>query len=182
MELLSKLLSPYKESAHEISRHHLYRALAFTLAAMAMYVPANLYPFMTMNYSGQFKQATVWDGITSLYDGDMWLTATIVFMASIIIPLFKLIAMIFIIVAKLYNFADVQRASLLMMVDFIGRWSMLDIFIVAIMVALVKFGTFATVSADIASYLFGGVVIFTMLASATLSLRVKAIRLKEQEL
>jgi len=156
-----------------LSQHHLLRSLAFTLAAIALYIPANLYPFMTMRYSGQYQYTTIWQGIRSLFDSGMWATATIVFMASIIIPIFKFLALLFIIIAKYFNVAAVQRASLLILVDFIGRWSMLDIFLVAIMVALVKFGSFATVTADIASYLLGGVVIFTMLASATLSLRIK---------
>jgi len=155
------------------NQHNLYRALAFTLAAMVLYVPANLYPFMTMRYSGLYKQATVWDGVKTLYDGGEWITATIVLMASIIIPIFKLISLFFIIVSRILNIAVAERASLLMLVDFIGRWSMLDVFLVAIMVALVKFGSFATVNADIASYLFAGVVVCTMLASAILSLQYK---------
>jgi paraquat-inducible protein A len=173
MELNTNLLIKNAPKAHQIARHHLYRALAFTLAAIAMYIPANLYPFMTMNYSGQFKNSTIWDGIQSLYEGNMWITATIVLMASIVVPVFKLLAMLFIIVTRIYDVAGVERASLLILIDFVGRWSMLDIFLVAIMVALVKFGTFATVTADIASYLLGGVVIFTMLASAMLNMRVK---------
>lgn len=68
------------------------------------------------------------------------------------------------------NTATLSRTMLLNIVELIGRWSMLDIFIVAIMVALVKFGSFGTVRADIASYLLGGVVILTMLASATLDM------------
>ena len=150
-------------------QHYLIRALAFTIAAMILYVPANLYPFMTMQYIERYQHSTIWDGIRSLYEGGMWTTATIVFMASIIIPIFKLLALFFIIIADLFKFAFNARTSLLAMVDFIGHWSMLDIFLVAIMVALIKFGSFATVSADIGTYLLGAVVILTMLASASLS-------------
>ncbi len=149
--------------------HYLVRALSFTVAAMFLYVPANLYPFMTMKYAGQYQKTTIWDGIKSLYEGGMWGTATIVFMASIIIPIFKLLSLFFIILTKYLNIAFNARTSLLALVDFVGRWSMLDVFLVSIMVALIKFGDFATVSADIASYLLGIVVIFTMLASASLS-------------
>ncbi len=150
-------------------KHNLLRSLAFTLGAIALYIPANLYPFMTMHYGGQYKYTTIMDGIRTLFEDNMWATGTIVFMASVIIPIFKLLSLLFIITADLLNVAATARTSLLAFVDFIGRWSMLDIFLVAIMVALVKFGSFATVTADIASYLFGGVVILTMLASATLS-------------
>jgi paraquat-inducible protein A len=150
-------------------QHYLIRALGFTIAAMFLYVPANLYPFMTMEHLELSQNSTIWDGIRSLYDSGMWATATIVFMASIIIPIFKLLALFFIIVADLFKIAFNARTSLLAMVDFIGRWSMLDVFLVAIMVALIKFGSFATVSADIGTYLLGAVVILTMLASASLS-------------
>lgn len=150
-------------------QHCLFRALGFTLAAMALYVPANIYPFMTMQYSGQYRYTTIWDGIRSLYDDNMLITATIVLMASVIIPIFKLMALLVIIVTDLLNVGYNVRVTLLALVDFIGRWSMLDIFLVAIMVALVKFGSFATVSADSGTYLFGCVVVLTMLASASLS-------------
>lgn len=150
-------------------QHYLLRSLAFTIAALILYIPANIYPFMTMKYAGQYRYTTIWDGIRSLYDENMLITATIVFMASIIIPVFKLLALFFIIIADLFNFAYNIRTALLALIEFIGRWSMLDIFLVAIMIALVKFGSFATVSADSATYLLGCVVILTMLASASLA-------------
>lgn len=150
-------------------QHNLLRALAFTIAALALYIPANIYPFMTMKYGGQYHYTTIWDGIRTLYDENMLITATIVLMASIIIPIFKLVALLLIIITDYFNVLYDMRTSLLALVDYIGRWSMLDIFLVAIMVALVKFGSFATVSADSGTYLLGCVVILTMLASASLS-------------
>ncbi len=144
------------------------RSLGFTIAALALYIPTNLYPFMTMTYAGQYKHSTIWDGIKSLFESDMLATAIIVFLASIIIPVTKLLALLFIICANLFSSAPTARTSLLVLIDFIGRWSMLDVFLIAIMVALIKFGSFATVSAGPATYLLGFVVILTMLASASL--------------
>ena len=152
-----------------LNQHNLYRSLAFTLAALALYIPVNMYPFMIMNYAGKYEYTTIWDGVRSLFDSGMWATATIVFAASIIIPIFKLVALLFIILANIFNILPTYRTSLLLFVDFIGRWSMLDVFLLAIMVALVKFGSFATVTASLSSYLLGCVVIFTMLASASLN-------------
>lgn len=149
-------------------QHHLLRALGFTLAALVLYIPANVYPFITMKHGGQYMTSTIWDGIRSLYDSGMWGTATIVFMASIIIPVFKLFALFFIIVTDLLSVLYNVRTSLLALIEFIGRWSMLDIFLVAIMVAIIKFGSFATVTASSGTYLLGCVVILTMLASLTL--------------
>lgn len=159
----------HMQSKLTTKQHHLLRALAFTLTALVLYVPANIYPFMTMKYSGQYHHTTIWDGIRTLYEEDMLITGTIVFMASMIIPVFKLLALLIIIITDYFNVAYNLRISLLALVDYIGRWSMLDIFLVAIMVALVKFGSFATVTAGTATYLFGCVVILTMLASASLS-------------
>lgn len=156
-----------------LTQHNIYRSLAFTISAIALYVPTNLYPFMTMKFSGQYHSTTIWDGISSLFEEGMWATATIVFMASIIIPIFKFVALLFIIFANMFDFAAAARTSLLILVDFIGRWSMLDIFLIAIMVSLVKFGSIGTVSANVASYLLGCVVILTMLASATLNMHLK---------
>lgn len=150
-------------------QHCLLRALAFTVAAMVLYFPANVYPLMTMKYSGIYHYTTIWDGIRTLYDENMLITATIVLMASIIIPIFKLLSLFIIIITEYFNVAYTMRTSLLALIDYIGRWSMLDIFLVSIMVALVKFGSFATVSADSGTYLLGCVVILTMLASASLS-------------
>lgn len=152
-----------------LNQHNLYRSLAFTLAALALYIPVNMYPFMIMKYTGKYQYTTIWDGIRTLFDEGMWATATIVFAASIIIPIFKLVSLLFIILANLFGILPTYRTSLLLFVDFIGRWSMLDVFLLAIMVALVKFGSFAQVSADISSYLLGFVVILTMLASASLN-------------
>lgn len=128
---------------------------------------------MTMNYAGQYQHTNIWDGIKSLFESGMLATAIIVFMASIIIPVIKLISLLFIILANLFSFAPIARTSLLLFIDFIGRWSMLDVFLIAIMVALIKFGSFATVKAGVASYLLGFVVILTMLASASLRQAVK---------
>lgn len=168
---------PTKDAKGTEEKHYLSRSLAFALAALFLYVPANIYPFMTMRHGGQLQYTNIWDGIKSLADSGMWITAAIVFMASIIIPVFKLVALIFIILAYRFNFARKIRWTLLVFVEYIGRWSMLDIFIVAIMVALVKFGSFATVTADISSYLFAFVVILTMLSSATLSMYFKKVLL-----
>jgi paraquat-inducible protein A len=154
-------------------QHKLFRSLAFTVAAIALYIPANIYPFMTMNYAGQYQDATIWDGISSLFEGGMFITAGIVFLATIIIPALKFISLLLIISAKMLNISAISHIRLLTFIEFIGRWSMLDIFIVAIMVALIKFASFATVSADISSYLLGGVVILTMLASSNLAACVK---------
>jgi len=147
--------------------HSVLRSLALALTALALYVPANLYPMMTMQYMGTYRTTTIWQGVTSLFETNMWITGSIVLMASIIIPLFKILSMTIIAMSALTGKGKVAASSLLKFIIFIGRWSMIDVFLVALMVALVKFGSFATVTAGTGSYLFAGVVVFTMLSSTT---------------
>jgi len=147
--------------------HSVLRTLALALTALALYVPANLYPVMTMQYMGTYSTTTIWQGVTSLFESNMWITGSIVLTASIIIPLFKILSLTIISLSALTGKGQVAGYSLLKFIEFIGRWSMIDVFLVALMVALVKFGLFATVTAGTGSYLFAGVVVFTMLASTT---------------
>ncbi len=73
----------------------LRRTAAFSLAALILYLPANIYPILRMNYYGAYSESTVWDGCVKLFRDGQWLVAVIVFLASILIPLFKLLALFF---------------------------------------------------------------------------------------
>jgi len=158
------------------------RTLALVLSALALYIPANLYPVMTMQYMGLYSDSTIWDGVKSLYQTNMWFTGTVVFLASIMIPLFKLLGLLFVTMCASGGYLKTASSTLLKFIDFIGRWSMLDVFLLALMVALIKFGSFATVTASTGSYLFAAVVVLTMLASATFDTSsLKSITEKEPQ-
>ncbi|MDB2414151.1 paraquat-inducible protein A [Rickettsiales bacterium] len=146
-------------------QHSLQHVAALTIAALALYIPANLYPIITMQYMGLYKETTIYEGVQSLFDEGMWFTGTIVFLASIVIPLIKIFGLLFLVIM-----ASIKKKYALVfnfhrLIDNIGRWSMLDVFLLSIMVALVKFGSFATVTSGVGSVAFAAVVLFTMLAS-----------------
>src|SRR5512134_2761003 len=87
----------------------LRRTAAFSLAALIFYVPANIYPILRMEYYGVYSESTVWDGCVNLFRNDQWIVAVIVFLASILIPLFKLLGLFFLVVTTRHGSARGRR-------------------------------------------------------------------------
>jgi len=141
-------------------------SFVFSLTALIFYFPANIFPFMTIEMYGNRNSATIWGGIVSLADSGYWPIAFIVFLASILIPLVKLVILFYITATSHYERHALLKTRLYQIVEAIGRWSMLDIFLLAVLVALMKLGRWSTVVPEPGSLLFLLVVIFTMLASA----------------
>jgi len=139
--------------------------LVFTLTALIFYIPANLFPFMTIEFYGRRNSATIWSGVTSLFQQRAYTVAVIVFLASILIPILKLIILLYLSLTARNGRNLGFKKSLVNFVEAIGRWSMLDIFLLAILVALVKLGHLAAVNPEKGSFLFALVVVFTMMAS-----------------
>lgn len=140
--------------------------LAFSLTALVLYIPANIYPFMTIEMYGNRNSSTIWSGTVSLFESGAWAVAFVVFMASLFIPLLKL-AILFYLALTAHTKKHPQfKNKLYKMVEAIGRWSMLDIFLLAVLVAVVKLAPLAHVQPEFGSLMFLLVVIFTMLASA----------------
>jgi paraquat-inducible protein A len=150
-------------------RDSLGRTAALSLAALVLYVPANLYPIMRMEFHGVFTESTVWDGCVRLFQDGQWLVAIIVFLASLLIPLLKLVALFFLVISTRLNSqrAQVARARIYAVIEVIGPWAMLDVFLLAILVALVKLGRIATVTPGPGLLAFASVVVLTLLASAS---------------
>ncbi len=153
-------------------KHHYIRpksaeaTLIFSLTALICYFPANFFPFMTMELYGSRKSATIWSGIKSLNESGSTFIAIIVLLASIVFPLIKLIALFYLSATARNNANQRFKTKLYHIVEGIGRWSMLDIFLLAIMVAIIKFGHWTSVEPEIGAVLFALVVIFTLIASA----------------
>jgi paraquat-inducible protein A len=140
-------------------------SLAFSLTALILYIPANLYPFMTIELYGSRNSSTIWGGIVSLNEGGSWPIALIVFLASMLIPFCKLIILFYLGLTASSGQHPRFKTKLYNIVEAIGRWSMLDIFLLAVLVAIMKLGPWTTVRPELGSLLFALVVIFTMLAS-----------------
>ena len=145
------------------------RTAAFSLAALILYVPANIYPILRMNYYGAYSESTVWDGCVNLFKDGQWPVAVIVFLASIVIPLCKLVALFFLVImTKLKSTrARQQRVWLYKVISVIGPWAMLDVFLLSILVALVKLQQIATILPGRGFVAFTAMVVLTILASSS---------------
>ncbi len=150
------------------------RTWALLLAAALLYVPANLLPIMTVSLFGQGSPATIMGGVMELIHAQMLPIALVVFVASILVPTFKLvgIALLLYSVQRHQPLSPRQRIIMFRFIEWIGRWSMLDIFVIAILVALVSFGNLASIEAGAGALAFAAVVVLTMLAAITFDPRL----------
>ncbi len=143
------------------------RSWAFLLAAVIMYVPANLLPIMRTEYFGNATPDTIMSGVVYfLVHGD-WPLAIVIFVASVLVPLLKMLAITYFLVA-ISNKRAVRRrekGALYHVTQFIGRWSMIDVFVVALLASLVQFGALLSISADWGAFAFASVVVFSMIAA-----------------
>jgi paraquat-inducible protein A len=147
------------------------RTAAFAIAAICLYIPANIYPIMTMDYMGRSTENTVWGGVRALYQDDMVAVAILVFAASILIPLLKLLGLFFL-VTDHGNRWQRTRTWIYRIVSKIGPWAMLDVFLLSVIVALIRFGKLANVTPGPGIFAFAAVVVFTLLASASFDPRL----------
>jgi paraquat-inducible protein A len=147
---------------------------ALTLAAAALYLPANLYPVMTVTYFGRGAPNTILSGAAELLAAGMWPLALLVFFASITVPVLKLVGLILMLVTtqrgSAYRLRD--RTRLYRIVEAVGRWSMIDVFMIAILVALVHVGALTTVEPGGGAAAFAAVVILTMFAASAFDPRL----------
>ena len=152
----------------------LHFTAALSLAALVLYVPANIYPILRMEMYGARSENTIWDGVVSLAQHNQWGVAVIVFMASLVIPLLKLGGLFFLVGSSMMRKGRQLRwrTGLYKFIDTVGPWAMLDVFLLAILVSLVKLGQLATVVPGPGLAAFTGVVVFTMLASAAFDPKV----------
>ncbi len=151
---------------HRLKSKSSQMAFIFTLTALIFYIPANMFPFMSIEMYGSRNTSTIWGGIVSLADSGSLTIAIIVFLASMLIPFFKLVILLYLSMTAQSKKHPYFKTKLYQIIEVIGRWSMLDIFLLAVLVAMVKFGHWAHVEPQPGSILFALVVIFTMLASA----------------
>jgi paraquat-inducible protein A len=156
-----------------IARHKVLGSLtytaAFSLAALILYMPANIYPILRMQFYGAYSESTIWDGCVTLFQDGEWLVATIVFLASILIPLFKLLGLFFLTFTTRLQSTQRRRQRTLIyrIIEVIGPWAMLDVFLLSVLVALVKLKQLATVLPGPGLLAFTAVVVLTILASAS---------------
>ena len=147
----------------------LTRTWALVLAAFICYIPANLLPMTAVTSLGKVQEDTIMSGVIYFLQHGEWPIGLVIFIASVFVPLAKLFILVYLLISvqRRSQWKPVERARLYRITEAIGRWSMTDIYVVTILVALVKLGNLATIEARTGALFFGAVVVITIIAAMT---------------
>ncbi|MCP4000068.1 MAG: paraquat-inducible membrane protein A [Gammaproteobacteria bacterium] len=152
----------------------LNRTWALLITAVILYIPANLLPITQTSSLGLTQDKTIMQGVIYFLQHGEWPIAVVIFTASILVPLLKMAVLLYLLISVQRGSSKraLERTKIYRIIEFIGRWSMIDIFVVVIMVALVQLGTLASIAAGEGALYFCAVVIITMFASASFDPRL----------
>ena len=152
----------------------LTRSWAYLIAAYALYLPANLLPIMVTRSLFEVQRDTIMSGVVYFWTSGSWELAFIIFFASVAVPMLKLVSLfaLIITVRQRRQGAAVQRTRLYRLLEIIGRWSMLDVYVVTILVALVQARSLATIDPGVGVIAFAAVVVLSMLATMSFDPRL----------
>jgi paraquat-inducible protein A len=152
---------------HDREPNSIARAWALLIAACILYIPANVLPVMDTGSVFGGQSDTIMSGVIYLWVSGSWPLAALIFFASVMVPLLKILALALLLISvqRRSAWAPYQSTRLYRVIEFVGRWSMIDIFVVAILAALVQFQSLATIRAGPGTVAFGAVVVLTMFAA-----------------
>ncbi|MDY0362920.1 MAG: paraquat-inducible protein A [Desulforegulaceae bacterium] len=161
-------------SIHYRKNESIQKTWAYLIAALIFYIPANIYPIMTFSAFGKTNGDTIISGVAAFIRSGLWPLALIVFTASIFVPLAKIFGLMFILCSIKYkwDFFYKERTKLYFIVEFIGKWSMLDVFLISLMTSIVKLGNIAEVNPGPGITYFALVVILTLFAAMSFDPRL----------
>ncbi|MCA9502896.1 MAG: paraquat-inducible protein A [Spirochaetaceae bacterium] len=159
---------------HRRKPDSLSRTWAFLIAAILCYLPANLYPIMSVTSLGRTQADTILSGVVFLFSHGMWPLAFVVFVASVVVPVLKIVALVGLLasVQRRSRWDPRRRSLVYRVVEAIGRWSMVDVYVVTILAALVHMGKVAAVEAEAGAFFFGAVVVLTLFAAESFDPRL----------
>ena len=159
---------------HDRKPNSIARTWALVMAAFIFYIPANVLPITIVISLGKAQSDTIMSGVIYFITTGMWPIALVIFLASIFVPLMKLFILIFLLISvqRKSSWRQQDRTRLYRITEVIGRWSMVDIFVVTILVALVHLGGLATIHAGPGAIFFGAVVVTTILAAMSFDPRL----------
>jgi paraquat-inducible protein A len=166
---------------HHRKTDSIARTWALVIASVILYIPANVYPVLTVVRFGSGEPSTILQGVRELMEADEWPLAILVFFASVTVPVLKLVSLILLLVTTMAGVRTHRRdrTVLYRIIDAVGRWSMIDIFMESILVALVQFGAVVTILPGPGAIAFATVVILTMFAARTFDPRLLWDRARE---
>jgi paraquat-inducible protein A len=143
------------------------KTMALLLASIVFYIPANLLPIMRTSVLGNEVDSTIISGVVLFFDEKAYFVASVIFIASIVIPLSKMFAILWLCrsVTSKKAIKYKELTKLYTLTEFIGKWSMVDVFVVAILVALIQVGNLMSIKPGLAAVSFSVVVILTMLSA-----------------
>lgn len=145
----------------------LQRTWALLITGLLLYLPANIYPIMFTESFGRPDENTIIQGIVVLWAHQSYLVASVVFAASVVVPILKFVVIGYLLfsVQRRTSLARREKVRLYHITEFIGPWSMVDVFVVALLVALIQMGGIATVRPGVAAIAFASMVAVTMLSA-----------------
>lgn len=153
-------------------RDSLQRTWALTIAAMVLYFPANLLPILSVESFAGDQRSTIMGGVIQFWEEADYPVAIIIFVASVLIPVVKIISIIALCFAARSGRKARGMTRLYRMTEFVGRWSMVDVFVVAILVAVVQLGSTISIHPGAGAISFAAVVVLTMFAAMSFDPRL----------
>jgi len=152
---------------HQRIPHSIILTWGYALAATLFLIPANLLPMMVVTALGSDEGSTIMEGVIYFMKHGEFAIGAIIFIASIAVPIFKLMVLFYLLMIVRFKWHDraMQATKLFHLIHFIGKWSMLDIFVVALMVSIVQFQSLASIHTGAAALAFASAVVFTIIAT-----------------
>ncbi len=169
---------PYCQQCHAhlyvISPHSIQQTLALLMTSVILLIPANFLPMMTTTFFADKTQSTILGGVVLLWQHQSYLVATVIFFASVVIPIGKLMALAWLCYEVSFRGFKSKPLGqkLYRLTEVIGKWSMIDVYVVAILVAMVQMGAMMKIEPGVAAIAFSGLVLTTMLAALTFDPRL----------
>lgn len=159
---------------HPRKPNSIARTWALVIAAFIFYIPANVLPITRVISFGKAQSDTIMSGVIYFVKSGSWPIALVIFVASIFVPLLKLFLLTYLLISVQLKsrWRPKDRTRLFRITEAVGRWSMVDIYVVTILVALVKLGSLATIEAGPGAVFFAGVVVITMFAAMSFDPRL----------
>ena len=162
---------------HKVTRridNSLQISLALVICAILLYIPAMLYPIMEVTKFGVNIQSTILEGVISFLDMESYFIAIVIFTASVVIPMIKLVGLLFIFISLKINVKMQNKTKILIykFIEAIGKWSMIDIYVVAILASVVQLDEIFNIKGGLAATSFALMVILTMIAANRFDTRI----------